>query len=341
MKTIVCYFAVAVALCACGADELIPDDEGLEPEIGQRAPPPNEAPAGDPSQPWDSKDGTAASDLDPYQAPPPPPAPDPALAECLQVRVVNTGGAVLNVRADPSTAHGVVTTLAAGEIVDTIDIVMGESINGDTTWYEIDDGSHTGFVSGAFADCVDPNAPPPPPPPPPTTSSYPASKFLLPLRCGERRKVTQGNNSSFSHNGGSRYAFDFGLPLNTPMVAMKAGTVIFKKTSTQPGDPCYSGGGSSCISKANYLTIDHGDGTNTLYAHVNSVSVSVGAHVARGQVVAKSGSTGYSTGPHAHVQRQNDCGSWWCQSIAMQFADFPEADHVPESSDWVTSDNCP
>jgi septal ring factor EnvC (AmiA/AmiB activator) len=50
------------------------------------------------------------------------------------------------------------------------------------------------------------------------------------------------------------------------------------------------------------VTIDHGHGIQTAYAHNNSVSVSVGERVERGDVIAKAGSTGRSTGPHVHYE---------------------------------------
>jgi murein DD-endopeptidase MepM/ murein hydrolase activator NlpD len=289
----------------------------IEPEAGApptAEPPAAEPPAAEPGDPAPSDEG----------GPPP---------DCLAVRVVNTGGVTLNVRPDPSTADAPIGSLPPGAVVDVLDLVTGQVVNGVATWYEIDDGSLTGFISGAYAACVDPDAPATPdaPPPPPG--------FLLPLQCGSSVRVTQGNDSSFSHTGGSRYAFDFGIPSNTPLMAMQAGTVVFVRQSTQPGDRCYSGGDSSCINEANYVTIDHGDGSNTLYAHINSASVRVGDRVSRGQRVALSGGTGYSTGPHAHVQRQNDCGIWWCQSIPLRFGDVPGG--VPRTGDIVTSQNCP
>lgn len=55
-------------------------------------------------------------------------------------------------------------------------------------------------------------------------------------------------------------------------------------------------------SYGNYLVIDHGDGTKTLYAHCQALIVSVGQEVSTGETIAYLGSTGYSTGPHLHFE---------------------------------------
>lgn len=52
----------------------------------------------------------------------------------------------------------------------------------------------------------------------------------------------------------------------------------------------------------NMVMIDHGGGISTLYAHGSEILVQVGQMVTRGEPVLKVGSTGYSTGPHAHFE---------------------------------------
>lgn len=51
-----------------------------------------------------------------------------------------------------------------------------------------------------------------------------------------------------------------------------------------------------------YVVIDHGSGYQTLYAHCHEIFVEVGEEVVAGQIIATTGSTGNSTGPHLHFE---------------------------------------
>lgn len=84
-----------------------------------------------------------------------------------------------------------------------------------------------------------------------------------------------------NHNG-----MDIACPINTPIVACEAGTVVQSGYDSSMG---------------NYIMIDHGGGMMTIYMHNTSFAASVGQTVVRGQVIAYSGNTGFSTGPHCHI----------------------------------------
>jgi murein DD-endopeptidase MepM/ murein hydrolase activator NlpD len=76
---------------------------------------------------------------------------------------------------------------------------------------------------------------------------------------------------------------------NAPVGAAAAGTVSFA-------------GGNSCCSYGLYVVVDHGNGLQTLYAHLSKVSVSTGQKVSQGQVIGNAGRTGYATGNHLHLE---------------------------------------
>jgi len=80
---------------------------------------------------------------------------------------------------------------------------------------------------------------------------------------------------------------DLAVPSGTPVVAAAAGTVIVAG---------WLGG------YGNLVVVDHGNGVSTAYGHNTSVTVGVGQSVAQGQLIAYSGNTGHSTGPHLHLE---------------------------------------
>lgn len=130
----------------------------------------------------------------------------------------------------------------------------------------------------------------------PTTNQYP-----LPWRGGPFR-LTQGANGKYSHfTAKSRYALDIAMPVGTPIVAARAGVVV--KTENQQ-----SGRGNNPA--GNFVRILHDDGTMGVYLHLQKGSVGVreGQRVAQGSLLARSGNTGNSTGPHLHFVVQRNTG---------------------------------
>lgn len=133
-------------------------------------------------------------------------------------------------------------------------------------------------------------------------------------------------------------AVDYGVPLNTVIVAAAAGVVKSVGMPSPPGSACYKGSLSCCGgSKSNWVIIDHGSDTTTLYLHINSATVKQGQRVQQGDQIALSGSTGCSTGPHLHFQVQSNCASWWC---ASRFVSLVEGG-VHKGCKTYTSQNCP
>lgn len=87
---------------------------------------------------------------------------------------------------------------------------------------------------------------------------------------------------------------DFAVPTGTPIKAVADGVVI-------EAEPEGYGNGYG-----HYVKIDHGDGLISLYGHMSTLQVEVGDQVTAGQVIGRSGNTGFSTGPHLHLEmRQN------------------------------------
>ncbi|PJZ46638.1 M23 family metallopeptidase [Leptospira brenneri] len=123
--------------------------------------------------------------------------------------------------------------------------------------------------------------------------------YLLPFARGIRTKVVQGYNGSVTHFGTFAHSIDFGLPVGTPVHAARKGYV----TATESK---YSEGGfrKELLSKANFIIIQHEDGTLGNYAHLmkNGVVVKVGDSVEAGQLIGYSGNTGYTQGPHLHFE---------------------------------------
>jgi len=109
-------------------------------------------------------------------------------------------------------------------------------------------------------------------------------------------KITQHfGNTAFAmagaYNGKGHNGIDFRAPIGTPIKASLSGVVV-DTGNTDSVRGCYSFG--------KWVLIRHGNGLDTIYAHLSQIGVSPRQSVGTGQVIGYSGQTGYATGPHLH-----------------------------------------
>jgi murein DD-endopeptidase MepM/ murein hydrolase activator NlpD len=117
-----------------------------------------------------------------------------------------------------------------------------------------------------------------------STSSAPVVSGSGQLSWPVSGPVTSGFGSRW---GRMHEGIDIAVGQGTPVHAAAAGTVIYAGWMEGYG---------------NLVVIDHGNGLSTAYGHNSSLASSVGESVSAGQVIAYSGSTGHSTGPHVHFE---------------------------------------
>lgn len=121
---------------------------------------------------------------------------------------------------------------------------------------------------------------------------------LLPPISGPRDgELVQGVDGAHTHIDELRYAYDFALPVGTPVLAARRGVVAATCDEFTAGGPH-----PDLRARANHLAIRHEDGLYSRYYHLafGSILVSAGEAVEAGQPVAASGNTGFSSGPHLH-----------------------------------------
>lgn len=116
-------------------------------------------------------------------------------------------------------------------------------------------------------------------------------KFIAEIKAG----VKGTSNFIWPTSGGiTQYpvwyhmALDIANPAAPPILAADSGTVIFADC-VRYGYGCH-------------IILDHGNGYQTLYAHLSRINVSVGQAVSQGQQIGVMGSTGRSTGTHLHFE---------------------------------------
>lgn len=135
---------------------------------------------------------------------------------------------------------------------------------------------------------------------PPAQPDVPSSSGYVWPCPGFYYRSSEWNEDRTTYNHGAIDIAGYGIH-GAAVVAADSGTVSYTNTSCIHDwgkyASCGCGGGYG-----NYVWINHGNGKETIYAHLCRVAVSPGQYVTKGQVIGYVGSTGYSTGDHLHFE---------------------------------------
>jgi len=156
------------------------------------------------------------------------------------------------------------------------------------------------------------------------------SLYVLPWEIGKTFTVVQGNCTDGSHSLGQiQFAYDINMPIRTKIVAMRSGIVV--KVIESFLDLEF--GTVGLVDEANIINVKHDDGSEAQYVHLtlNGALKNEGDSVDQGEIIALSGNTGKTTGPHLHfqvIQPLTECEdtdprenfTWYsCNSIPLSF----------------------
>ncbi|HEX4451603.1 MAG TPA: peptidoglycan DD-metalloendopeptidase family protein [Kofleriaceae bacterium] len=156
--------------------------------------------------------------------------------------------------------------------------------------------------------------------------------YRLPYRRGKTFSVLQGPHGAFSHRGSNEYAVDFDCPVATHVLAARDGLVV----ATNAGA---TGHGTTPqyleLARVNFVLVLHDDGTLGEYMHLSpsGVEVQPGQRVKRGDEIALSGNTGFSSTPHLHFQVMTAADDGVAaRSFPFKFATAPDSAEDPIQS---------
>jgi len=164
------------------------------------------------------------------------------------------------------------------------------------------------------------------------------SGYKLPTTAGEPWVITQGPYGTFSHWGNALHAYDIAPRSGRCIVAMKGGIVHTHDLGLHQDHQHRSFG--------NYITIDHGDGEYSHYAHLatGTFVVEDGQQVEQGQALAVTGNSGYTLGEgggyhvHVSVTRALAISS---SSIPFRFEDLTDSPRGNTNRTVVSSNASP
>jgi murein DD-endopeptidase MepM/ murein hydrolase activator NlpD len=160
----------------------------------------------------------------------------------------------------------------------------------------------------------------------PGAQHRPSQPYRAPFAVARRFMVTQAPPTAITHvDASSRNAIDIDMPVGTAVHAARAGTVINVAARHFRG-----GLAPQHLDEANFVQVMHDDGTHAIYAHLqlDTVRVRPGQRVARGEYLANSGNTGFSSGPHLHFVVLRNIGMR-SESVPVTFAGPAGASVIP------------
>lgn len=255
---------------------------------------------------WDRVDGYISTDLlEVYTPPATTTTTARQQSSSTRTTTLTVGGAAtirsesdagVNVRTEARRDSDVIGTLQDGVSVNILNGPQTDDAT-DMTWYQVTDGTITGWVHDQLlapteAEPLPTEVPVTPVAQSQTPPAASAPAFIIPL---DTYRFTQ----DFGCSNLGFYVYDpaFGCAVHdgvdlattqgTPIKASAAGTVV-------------ASGWCDC-GLGYYVEIDHGDGIHTVYGHmVAQPPVTVGQAVRQGETIGNVGSTGLSTGPHVH-----------------------------------------
>ena len=140
--------------------------------------------------------------------------------------------------------------------------------------------------------------------------------YRLPFHYGSTYTCTVGNMEGY-HKTYNTNAYDFRCMEGTPLYAIRGGTVSYLLETSTKGGPSID-----FVEYSNEVWIEHNDGTTARYCHLipYGVLVAKGETVVQGELIALSGNTGFSTGPHLHLEVKESR----FETLKFEFADAGE-----------------
>ena len=152
----------------------------------------------------------------------------------------------------------------------------------------------------------------------PDARHRPERPYRAPFAASQSYPITQAYPYAMTHaTRDAAHAVDISMPVGTDVYAARGGVVVDVASTN------YRGGLDTTLdgAEANIVRILHDDGTYAIYAHLNwnAIRVRPGDRVSRGEYIAESGNTGFSTGPHLQfvVLRNADMR---VESVPIEFA---------------------